>query len=95
MQMNLHRRTNNNQGATCYMINRRYAKKLIDIHWIDGKLKFHENYGMSSTFPKFYYQSPDYVPYEIGVTYSIPLFTTNRALKYTSDAHTLTLISTQ
>ena len=87
MQMNLHRRTNNNQGATCYMINRRYAKKLIDIHWIDGKLKFHENYGMSELFPKFYYQSPDYVPYEIGITYSMPIFTTNRTLKYVSDAH--------
>ena len=38
-------------------------------------------------FPKFYYQSPDYVPYEIGITYSIPLLTTNRSLKYLSDAH--------
>ena len=42
---------------------------------------------MFPSFQKYHYQSPDYVPYQIGITYSIPIFTTNRALKYVSDAH--------
>ncbi len=92
MQMNMHRRTNNDQGATCYMINRKYAKKLIDLHYRPedkNRLRFFNNagYGRSYEFPEFYTQSPDFVPYEIGPTYSIPLFTTNRELKYVSDAH--------
>ena len=89
MRMNMHQRTNNNQGATCYMINREYAKKLIDLHYDSGKFRFMNNagYGRCYEFPEFYTQSPDFVPYEIGPTYSIPLFTTNKELKYLSDAH--------
>ena len=94
MKMHMHQRTNNNQGATCYMINRKYAKKLIDLHWSvrpeDGnRLRFLNNagHGRCYEFPEYYTNSPDFVPYEIGLTYSIPLFTTNKELKYLSDAH--------
>ena len=75
--MGLTRRTRNNHGATCSLINRNYAKKLIDMHYVDGKFKFYNNYGYSEYWPKYHYQSPDFVPYEIGVTYSFPMFITN------------------
>ena len=75
--MGLTRRTRNNHGATCSLINRKYAKKLIDMHYVDGKFKFYNNYGYSEYWPKYHYQSPDFVPYEIGVTYSFPMFITN------------------
>ena len=75
--MGLTRRTRNNHGATCYLINRRYAKKLIDMHYVDGKFKFYNNYGYGENWLKYHYQSPDFVPYEIGVTYSFPIFITN------------------
>lgn len=87
IQMNLHKRTHNNQGATCYMINRHYAKKLLNNHFKNGKFKFHTNYGRYTSFPKFQYQSPDFVPYEMGLVYSMPIFTTNESLKWSSDAH--------
>ena len=77
MPMGLTRRTRNNHGATCYMVSRNYAKKLIDMHYFDGKFKFFENYGYDGKWPIYHYQSPDFVPYEIGVTYSFPIFVTN------------------
>jgi hypothetical protein len=75
--MGLTRRTRNNHGATCYLINRRYAKKLINMHYVDGKFKFYNNYGYDENWLKYHYQSPDFVPYEIGITYSFPIFVTN------------------
>jgi len=75
--MGLTRRTKNNHGATCYLINRRYAKKLIDMHYVNGKFKFYNNYGYAAYWSIYHYQSPDFVPYEIGITYSFPIFITN------------------
>lgn len=75
--MGLTRRTRNNHAATCYLINRRYAKKLIDMHYLNGKFKFYNNYGYNKDWPEYHYQSPDFVPYEIGITYSFPIFVTN------------------
>jgi hypothetical protein len=75
--MGLTRRTKNNHGATCYLINRGYAKKLIDMHYVNGKFKFYNNYGYTTYWPIYHYQSPDFVPYEIGITYSFPIFITN------------------
>lgn len=75
--MGFTKRTKNNHGATAYLINRRYAEKLISMHYVDGKFKFYNNYGYSKYWPEYHYQSPDFVPYEIGVTYSFPIFVTN------------------
>jgi hypothetical protein len=74
--MGLTKRTRNNHAATCYLINRRYAEKLIQMHYFDGKFKLYNNYGYTN-WPIYHHQSPDFVPYEIGITYSFPLFITN------------------
>jgi len=89
MRMHMHQRTNNNQSASCFMINREYARKLIKLHYDNGRFKFMDNvgYGRCYEFPEIYYQSPDFLLYEIGPTYSIPLFTTNKKTKYLSDVH--------
>lgn len=75
--MGLTRRSRTNHGATAYLINRRYVEKLIKMHYIDGKFVFYNNYGYGDKWPKYHYQSPDFVPYEIGTTYTFPLFITN------------------
>lgn len=75
--MGLTNRSKNNHGATAYLINRRYAEKLIKMHYVEGKFRFYNNYGYNKHFPEYHYQSPDFVPYEIGVTYTFPLFITN------------------
>jgi hypothetical protein len=67
----------NNHGATCFMINRHYAEKLIKLHYDKGFFKFHTNYGLHESHPKYHYQSGDFVPFQIGVTYSLPLFISN------------------
>ncbi len=75
--MGLTQRSRNNHGATAYLINRRYAEKLISMHYIDGKFTFYNNYGYCKPWPEYHNQSPDFVPFEIGVTYSFPIFITN------------------
>ena len=75
--MGLSNRSKNNHSAACYLINRNFASKLKQMHYIDGKFKFYNNYGYDETWPEYHYQSADFVPYEIGVTYTFPLFITN------------------
>ena len=77
IHMGLTKRTKNNHAATCYMITRSYVKKLMEIYYIDGKFKFHQNYGYIGDWPLHHYQSADFIPYEIGVTYSCPIFISN------------------
>jgi hypothetical protein len=75
--MGLTRRSRNNHGATCYLVSRKYAEKLIKMHYDDGNFIFYDNYGYGPSWPIYHYQSPDFVPYEIGITYSFPVFITN------------------
>lgn len=75
--MGLSNRSKNNHSAACYLINRTFASKLKEMHYIDGKFKFYNNYGYNKFWPEYHYQSADFVPFQIGVTYSFPLFVTN------------------
>lgn len=77
LPMGLTKRSKNNHSAACYLINRNFASKLKEMHYVDGKFKFYNNYGYDSLWPKYHYQSADFVPYQIGVTYTFPLFVTN------------------
>jgi len=77
IKMNLSKWTYNNHSTGCVLINRSYAEKLIKLHYIDNKFKLYSNYGYNKNWPEYHYQSVDFVLYQIGVTYSIPLFTTN------------------
>jgi hypothetical protein len=74
--MGLSNRTKNNHSASCYLINRRFAYKLKQMHYDLGRFKFYDNYGYDKTVSEYHYQSADFVPYEIGVTYTFPLFVT-------------------
>lgn len=85
MPMGLTKRTRNNHGAAAYLINRRYVEKLIQMHYVDGKFTFHNNYGYNKLWPEYHCQSPDFVPFEIGVTYTFPIFITNS--KFGSDCY--------
>ena len=75
--MNLSKWIRNNHSTGCILINRSYAQKLIKLHYVNGKFKLYSNYGYSENWPEYHYQSVDFVLYQIGVTYSIPIFTTN------------------
>jgi hypothetical protein len=83
--MGLSNRSKNNHSAACYLINRNFASKLKEMHYIEGKFKFYDNYGYDKSWPKYHYQSADFVPYQIGVTYTFPLFVTNS--DFTSDSY--------
>lgn len=81
IQMGFNKRSRYNHGATCYMITRTYVEKLMKMHYIGGKFKLYNNYYYDSTWPTYHYQSADFVPYEIGITYSFPIFITNYRFK--------------
>lgn len=75
--MGLTTRTRNNHSAACFLISRNFAHKLKNQYYFEGKFKFHNSYGYSENWPNYHYQSADFVPYNIGITYSFPLFITN------------------
>lgn len=75
--MGLTNRSKNNHSAACYLINRTFASKLKKMHYLDGKFKFYNNYGYDQSWPEYHYQSGDFVPFQVGVTYTFPLFITN------------------
>lgn len=77
VRVNLSKWTLNNHSTGCILINRSYAEKLIKLHYIENKFKLYSNYGYNQNWPEYHYQSVDFVLYQIGVTYSIPLLTTN------------------
>lgn len=77
VKMNLSKWTHNNHSTGCVLINRSYAEKLIKLHYVDNGFKLYSNYGYNQNWPEYHYQSVDFVLYQIGVTYSIPIFTTN------------------
>jgi hypothetical protein len=85
ISMNISRWLRNNHSAGCLLINRSYAKKLINLHYIDNKFTFYSNYGYSKKWPQYHYQSVDFVMYQIGITYSIPIFTCN--YNFVSDSY--------
>lgn len=81
LPMFLSRWTRNNHSSGCVMINRSYAKRLIELHCVGDKFIFHSNYGYGENWPKYHCQSVDFVLYQIGITYSIPIFITNSSFE--------------
>jgi len=75
--MYLSKWTRHNHSTGCVLINRSYAQKLINLHYVNDQFKLYSNYGYNKNWPEYHYQSVDFVLYQVGVTYSIPIFTTN------------------
>jgi hypothetical protein len=73
--MFLHQRLKHSGSTACYMVNRSYAKKLKKIMYIDGryKLRLYDNSYEKKYFPAL----ADGNLFDIGVSYSIPLFSLN------------------
>jgi GR25 family glycosyltransferase involved in LPS biosynthesis len=62
----LHKRGADEHSATCYLINRWYAIKLMKLFWVDNK------FFLSKVYP---FSRSEEVLYRSGLVYSIPLFT--------------------
>lgn len=77
VSINMSKWIRNNHSTGCILINRSYVEKLIKLHYINEKFVFYSNYGYSDDWPQYHYQSVDFVMYQVGITYSIPIFTTN------------------
>jgi GR25 family glycosyltransferase involved in LPS biosynthesis len=75
VKFSIHRKENFNKksvmsyswSTACYLIKRSYAKMLVDLHYFNGKYKL-DNYGYTN-------QAADVILYNLGMSYSIPLFT--------------------
>lgn len=85
MKMHLHKRTYGSSSAACYMVNRHYAEKLIKIHLQpNGSFKL-KNDLKDIRVPKECYSSDDFLLYQIGVTYSVPILYLNQKLAQNPD----------
>ena len=73
----------NNHSAAAILINKRYADKYVNMFMENGKWRFLNNYGYSKDLPEYHYHSADFIPYQVGTTYSFPMFVTNS--KFESD----------
>lgn len=84
--MFLHKRQYNTSYSTaCYLINRSYAKKVKDLMYFDGKYKLTLNDG---SYQKKYGKTniiADANLFDIGTTYTIPLFSLNTDIKNDSE----------
>lgn len=72
IHVQIHNRFVNEFSTACYVITRRYAKKLIDFHCRDGKYKLDQKIHPRAV--------ADDLIYNGGVTYSCPLFLYNLSL---------------
>ncbi len=85
IKMHLHKRLYGSSSAACYMINRYFAEKLIKIHLQeDGSFKL-KNDLKDVRIPKECYSSDDFLLYQIGVTYSLPILCLNQRLAQSPD----------
>lgn len=85
IKMHLHKREYGSSSAACYMISRLYAEKLIKIHLQkNGSFKL-KNDLKDVKIPKQCYSSDDFLLYQIGITYSIPLLALNQELAKNPD----------
>lgn len=73
----LHKRFINDYSTACYLINRNYAKKIIDLHIFDDKFKLDNGCKPRAV--------ADDMIYNAGNTYSIPLLLAN--IEFDSSIH--------
>lgn len=66
IHLQIHKHQVNEFSTACYVITRRYAKKLIDLHFRDNKYKLDQDIKPRAV--------ADDVLYNSGVTYTTPLF---------------------
>lgn len=64
---NINKKMSYSWSTACYLIKRNYAKSLVKEHLINSKYKF-SDYGFKN-------QAADVIIYNLGVAYSMPLFT--------------------
>jgi len=83
--MHLRKRLPNTSSGACYMVNRFYAEKLIKIHQRpDGGFKLANNL-KDVKIPKECYSSDDFLIYQIGVTYTLPILSLDQKLSQNPD----------
>lgn len=72
--MYLRPRVYDSYSTACYMINRNYARKLVQYHYKNKKFKLNLPNGDVKKHLSIH-GSADYLIYEVGKTYSFPIFT--------------------
>jgi hypothetical protein len=83
--MHLKPRMNNCSSGACYLINRLYAEKLIKLHVRpDGGFKLNNSL-KDCKVTKECYSSDDFLIYQIGINYTLPVFCLNQQLSQDPD----------
>ena len=90
LNLNLAYRHNGCHGSACFMVTRNYVEKLMKMFCYEDKYIINYNYGYDGgskwhSLPEAQPTSPDFVPYNIGVTYTFPLLNVKTNLKVAQD----------
>lgn len=86
IKMHLHPWESNNASCKCFMVTRYFAKRLKHYHYIDGKYKLHYS-TPNRSIPFFEYGSLHRFFYDIGITYTLPIFALNSDLESETDTN--------
>lgn len=76
IKMHLSPKEEDCKSTSCYMITRHFAKKIKLLHYCNKQFKLYIN-EKNDKIPYFEYGSFNYFLYELGITYTIPLFNLN------------------
>jgi len=66
-KFNINKKMSYSWSTACYLIKRNYAKNLVKLHYVNDRYKL-QSYGFSN-------QAADVILYNLGNSYSMPLFT--------------------
>jgi hypothetical protein len=85
LNMHLHPRQWHSSSAACFMVNRMFVEKLMKIHLQpDGSFKLDQSL-RDFRVPKESYSSDDFLIYQVGKSYTLPLLTLDPKLAVAQD----------
>lgn len=76
IKMHLHPWERDSGSCHCYMITRYFAKRIKHYHYKNGKFLLH-HYTPNKSIPNFEYGGLHNFFYDIGITYTLPIFSLN------------------
>lgn len=85
LNMHLHPRQWHSSSAACFIVNRMFVEKLINIHLQpDGSFKLDQSL-RDLRVPRESYSSDDFLIYQVGKSYTLPIFTLDPKLAIAQD----------
>jgi hypothetical protein len=86
IKMHLHPWESTSKSCKCFMVTRYFAKRLKNYHYVDGKYKLHYQ-TPNRSINLFNFGNIDTFFYDLGLTYTLPIFCLNVDYVIDNDTH--------